>query len=104
MVESPAASRVEAMAVLTKTVRRATRKRGTGKASGGSASVRTASESGLPIHIRNFGTSITSADRDYIRRKLAARLARFAARRAVEHPGGRAPLPRRSRTIATESE
>ncbi len=35
---------------------------------------------GPPIDIRNFGTAITTDDRDYLRRKLAARLTRFVDR------------------------
>jgi hypothetical protein len=34
-------------------------------------------EAGVRVHIRNFGAPVTEEDRDYLRRKLAARLARF---------------------------
>lgn len=44
------------------------------------ADARTTARSWPPIHIRNFGTPITTEDRDYLRRKLQARLARFERR------------------------
>ncbi|HLT25398.1 MAG TPA: HPF/RaiA family ribosome-associated protein [Zeimonas sp.] len=44
------------------------------------AGTRAAERSGPPIHIRNFGAPITADDRDYVRQKLAARLAPFGKR------------------------
>lgn len=44
------------------------------------AAAHTAARTGAPIHIRNFGTPITPSERDYLRRKLAARLSRFESR------------------------
>lgn len=35
---------------------------------------------GLPIHIRNFGTPVTDEDRQGLRRRLEARLARYGDR------------------------
>lgn len=50
------------------------------RTTGPGARAQSTARSGTPIHIRNFGTPITADDRDYLRRKLEARLSRFGKR------------------------
>jgi ribosome-associated translation inhibitor RaiA len=57
----------------------------------------------VPVHIRNFGSPITEEDREYLRRKLAARLDRFgrqverASVRLEDVNGPRGGMDKRSR-------
>ncbi len=64
------------MAVAKKAVRQGSRAR---VAAPGKAGAGASDEAGPPIHVRNFGLAINSADHDRVRRRLARRLARFGA-------------------------